>query len=262
LCDFFIAQFENEIPSYAEDELTQVSQIITDYLHHAIAYPRACELFSSSFTSSTLFERIREVVETSDVAAPAVAPRDSTRTSRRREMKKWTRDEDVRLLSGIYQFGLNTWVPIAKFVGHARTRAQCAQRWNRVLDPRISKVAWDATEDSALLSLVSACGEGSWMQISSFMKNRTDVQCRYRYGQLKRKIPEALSVARQLAPGVMLPFPSMSWPRRPPIPSEPNESPEIRPLVTMYRTLPKPDETPERVRNSGLHLIANLLNVH
>jgi hypothetical protein len=266
LCEFFIAQFENENPASDEDELAQVSQLITDYLHHRISYTRACALFSSISTSSTLFDRIHEVVETSDEAAPAAGSQDSTRTSRRREMKMWTHGEDIRLLSGIYQYGLNTWAPIAKFVGHSRTRAQCAQRWNRVLDPRIAKDAWGATEDSALLSLVRACGERSWMQISSFMKNRSDVQCRYRYRKLKRKFPEAFHIARQLAPGVMLPFTFISWPRPPPIPIE---IPETRPLVTVYRTVPKADEkservceTPEGVRDPGLDLIANLLNVH
>jgi hypothetical protein len=98
----------------------------------------------------------------------------------------WIEAEDNRLLAAIHRFGTQAWPAVAAFVGNRRTRAQCAQRWFRGLDPRISKEGWSPDDDAKLLSLVAArCDEG-WTWISKQMGNRSDVQCRYRYVQLRR----------------------------------------------------------------------------
>jgi hypothetical protein len=265
LCEFFIAQFENEFTGLAHDQYPQVLQIITDYLHRASTYDQANSLFSSISSSSTLLDHIREIVEVSHAPIPEVDSPACTRTSARRKMKMWSHGEDVRLLSGIYRFGLTDWASIARFVGHSRTRGQCAQRWTRGLDPRISKVPWNATENAQLLHLVHVYGERSWMKISSVMTNRSDVQCRYRYNQLKRGIaypfmhrpppPHSKSRART-PPPVRLPPPPYA-PAPIPIPSKSN------------RTLPRANEkservavTPESVSSAGKYDIAYLLNVH
>jgi hypothetical protein len=117
-------------------------------------------------------------------------------------MRMWTSGEDCRLLCGIYRFGLNSWAQVAKFVGSSRTRAQCAQRWSRGLDPRICKRSWDPGDDRKLMRLVSEFGECSWMKVSSLMGNRSDVQCRYRYCQLRKEPPDRLGV-----PGIQMRIP-------------------------------------------------------
>jgi hypothetical protein len=85
---------------------------------------------------------------------------------------------------------MQSWPVIASFVGNNRTRSQCAQRWRRSLDPRLSKNEWTANEDVQLIGLVSRFGPEGWNYISRKMGNRSDVQCRYRYIQLTRTAKE------------------------------------------------------------------------
>jgi hypothetical protein len=124
--------------------------------------------------------------------------------SRRRRCKQWTDAEDNRLLCAIHHYGIGAWPPIAAFVGNDRTRAQCAQRWFRVLDPRICKDDWTAADDKRLVRLVLLHGEAGWTYISREMQNRSDVQCRYRYLQLKRTGQDAQLVAAMAAGPQML----------------------------------------------------------
>jgi hypothetical protein len=253
---FYMAQFEREFSGLTEDQYGQVLRIITDYLHGTILFPEACTLFSSISSSSPLLDRIREVIE-----VPEDPVDDFPAASRPRGSQTWTSGEDVRLLAGIYHFGINNWAAIAQFVGHWRTRAQCAQRWKRGLDPRICRLSWDANEDIRLMELVAAYGECSWTKISSLMENRSDVQCRYRHHQLKqnrteiapfdtREPPAAASKmrAREPTPERLPPPPYR------PVPLMPAMA-ERRPIVRIYRTpaaFPKPE----------VDFIVSLLNVH
>ena len=107
--------------------------------------------------------------------------------STRSKARSWTPYEDQRLLAGVWRFGVNNWPMVARFVGNRRTRGQCAQRWNRGLNPTIDKGPWTETEEERLLSLVTEHGDKSWTRIAALMGHRSDVQCRYRYQQLKKK---------------------------------------------------------------------------
>lgn len=104
----------------------------------------------------------------------------------KRRPNTWSETEDNRLLCAIHRFGMRSWPVIASFVGNNRTRSQCAQRWRRGLDPRLSKNEWTAADDMHLIGLVENYGQEGWTYISQHMGNRSDVQCRYRYLQLKR----------------------------------------------------------------------------
>jgi len=106
----------------------------------------------------------------------------------RRKARMWTQEEDIRLLAGIYRYGLGRWNEIVDFVGLGRTRPQCTQRWNRGLDPKISKTIWSDEENKNLYNLVIKHGETQWSKIAEEMKTRSDVQCRYHYFQMKRSI--------------------------------------------------------------------------
>jgi hypothetical protein len=113
----------------------------------------------------------------------------------RRKNRPWTEYEDQRLLCGINRFGLENWTIVSQFVGNQRTRAQCAQRWIRGLDPRISRVLWTPEEEQRLLELVTQHGEHSWKLIANTLGNRSDAQCRYHYLQMKKVegFPESLN---------------------------------------------------------------------
>jgi hypothetical protein len=154
-------------------------------------------------------------------------------------MKMWSTYEDSRLLAGIYRYGVNNWAPISRFVGNSRTRAQCAQRWGRGLNPRICKSSWDPSEDLRLVQLVQTYGDKAWTKVSGSMGNRSDVQCRYHYHQLAKDMPQLLQMASRGAfafPGMEftrpipvkpvfqgMPHGRFSMPNRPPIESEPEE---------------------------------------
>ncbi|OHS96629.1 Myb-like DNA-binding domain containing protein [Tritrichomonas foetus] len=106
--------------------------------------------------------------------------------STRHHVRKWSKYEDQRLIAGVHRLGFENWTKIAEFVGNGRTRSQCSQRWLRGLDPSISKDKWTDEEESQLIRLVSEYGTKAWRRISTQMKNRSDVQCRYHFAQLKR----------------------------------------------------------------------------
>jgi hypothetical protein len=104
----------------------------------------------------------------------------------KRRPQPWTSNEDNRLLLAVHRFGLHAWPAVADFVGNGRSRAQCAQRWTRGLDPRLSKGEWSREEDRKLINLVMCHGLQGWTYISREMGNRSDVQCRYHYLQLNK----------------------------------------------------------------------------
>ena len=109
-------------------------------------------------------------------------------SSGRKRARPWNADEDRRLLAGILRNGTDSWSAVSEIVGETRTRAQCSQRWFRGLDPRISKKRWSPEEDKKLIDFVEEFGETAWAKIASSMGNRSDVQCRYHYQQLKKQI--------------------------------------------------------------------------
>ena len=107
--------------------------------------------------------------------------------SSRCKARNWVPYEDQRLLAGVWQFGLNNWPLVARFVGNGRTRNQCSQRWNRGLNPVLFKGPWTEEEDEKLVALVKKFGEKSWKRIASVLGNRSDVQCRYHFQQIQKK---------------------------------------------------------------------------
>ncbi|KAH0795969.1 Myb-like DNA-binding domain containing protein [Histomonas meleagridis] len=135
-------------------------------------------------------DRIVAILNTPDTPLPVQA-----NSSQRKKTKPWSNIEDTRLLAAIHKFGTDNWVTIAKFVGNGRTRAQCAQRWYRSLDPKISKNEWSPEEEAKLIHLIKVCQNKPWSFIAAYMGNRSDVQCRYHFLQMQKdgQIKEDLS---------------------------------------------------------------------
>jgi hypothetical protein len=98
---------------------------------------------------------------------------------------------------------MNNWQLIAADVGGGRTKAQCAQRWTRGLDPKIDKSNWSCEEEQKLIDLVQAHGTKQWTKIADAMETRTDVQCRHRWIQLTKKVDETGAV-KPVAPPARL----------------------------------------------------------
>jgi hypothetical protein len=106
----------------------------------------------------------------------------------------WYIQEDDRLLAGVHKYGLNAWMSVAMFVGNGRSRAQCAQRWNRSLNPQLKKTGWSPADEHLLAELVARYGLKSWTAISQEMVSRSDMQCRYRWMQMQRRTERQIPI--------------------------------------------------------------------
>lgn len=104
---------------------------------------------------------------------------------KRKRALTWSIEDDNRLIMAVSLYGRDNWPLISRFVGGGRTRGQCSQRWIRVVDPKISRQPWSPEDDERLCEFVDQFGKKSWMRVSDAMGNRSDVQCRYRYGQIE-----------------------------------------------------------------------------
>ncbi|CAF1213655.1 unnamed protein product [Adineta steineri] len=103
-------------------------------------------------------------------------------TSRKKSYRKWTKEEDERLKDFINaNNGLTDWSRISQYVGNGRTDAQCQHRWDRFLDPSITKGPWTDEEDRKVIELVRDYGARQWSIIAKELKGRVGKQCRERW---------------------------------------------------------------------------------
>jgi hypothetical protein len=135
----------------------------------------------------TLVRLIQDILNVPEDPPPYVAPAVPIANYQRKRTQQWTTAEDMRLIAALHRFGESDWGRAATFVGNGRTRAQCSQRWQRKLDPRISSNSWTASDERQLLELVLQHGVQAWAKISRELGNRSDVQCRFRYWKLVRE---------------------------------------------------------------------------
>jgi len=105
----------------------------------------------------------------------------------KRQLTKWSKEEDIRLEEGVKKYGVPNWVLVAKHV-KTRNNKMCAQRWRNCLRPEIKvakKGTWSAEEDEQLRQIVSKCDckDGhAWELVSKGMGfTRNIKQCRERW---------------------------------------------------------------------------------
>jgi hypothetical protein len=168
------------------EKLQVLESAVVDFLNGAATSPQVGATFRRTIGTSKPFDRIVAIVQTGDHPIPdfsSIAP--SPAPAAHRHTRPWTEYETQRLLAGIHRFGTDEWSAVATFVGNGRTRSQCVQRWVRGLDPRISKDRWTKDDEGRLLSLVAKYGTRGWTKVAGELGNRSDVQCRYHWHQLK-----------------------------------------------------------------------------
>ena len=171
------------------DKLPQLQATIEGFLEGKIAYDAACIASHNLVGCTKPVEHLKAIIEMGPEPIPVPDDfNDKCPSSKHRhKTRPWSQYEDMRLLAGIYKNGIENWTAISKFVGNARTRSQCSQRWYRGLDPAICKDQWTKEEEQRLIDVIAENGDRSWTQIASKMKNRSDVQCRYKYKQLQKE---------------------------------------------------------------------------
>uniref|UniRef100_A0A7S2ZL92 Uncharacterized protein n=1 Tax=Rhodosorus marinus TaxID=101924 RepID=A0A7S2ZL92_9RHOD len=92
----------------------------------------------------------------------------------------WTEPEDELLRLAVIQHQGKNWKKIAEAV-EGRNDVQCLHRWQKVLDPGLTKGAWSKEEDEKLDQLVREHGPKKWSLISAQLPGRIGKQCRERW---------------------------------------------------------------------------------
>ncbi|OHT16366.1 Myb-like DNA-binding domain containing protein [Tritrichomonas foetus] len=172
-------------PSITEENRDNALICLLNLLKGEIDQESALIYVQSQLSTSEPAEKVISIIRTSPKPIECHVRGNSNSSissiKNRKHHKNWTNYEDQRLLAGIYRYGIESWRRISEFVGNGRTRAQCAQRWCRVLNPAIKKAPWSEEELQNLRTLVEIHGDKNWKAISHEMKTRSDVQCRYKY---------------------------------------------------------------------------------
>lgn len=95
-----------------------------------------------------------------------------------RNKKKWTKEEDLKLIKLAEKNKEKHWKEISKnFLN--KNPLQCFSRYKRI-KPGIIKGTWSKEEDQNILSLVSIYGK-SWSKLAKIMKSRNGKQIRDRF---------------------------------------------------------------------------------
>lgn len=166
-----------------------VAMHLRNYIAGAIPFDLLENNVKQIIPNTEPLQHIKSIIEIGQQPIPEqqiTQPQDDTE-SKRKKSRPWSQYEDDRLIAGILRCGLENWTSISRFVGNGRTKSQCSQRWFRGLDPKISKMQWSTAEEDLLIHLISIHGNKAWTTISSQMKNRSDVQCRYKYKKLVKE---------------------------------------------------------------------------
>ena len=93
--------------------------------------------------------------------------------------KNWSEQEDQILIDLVHTYG-KQWGVIAQKMG-TRTSSQVAARWEKCLDPKLTKGPFTPDEDALITEYVSKNGPHNWPGLSQLIKNRSAKQCRERW---------------------------------------------------------------------------------
>jgi hypothetical protein len=151
----------------------------------------ASKALRSSIPSNNIQDiRRKRLLPSADLKQETGAPLFSKRrvdSPSKRQLTKWSKEEDIRLEEGVKKYGVPNWVLVAKHV-KTRNNKMCAQRWRNCLRPEIKvakKGTWSAEEDEQLRQIVSKCDSKdghAWELASEGMGfTRNSKQCRERW---------------------------------------------------------------------------------
>lgn len=191
LLDMMQNVFKSYLIDDTQENLDKVLSVFNEYLQLKITRKDTedeLRTYLRSLDPLFEFDKIMNQSNTTPEPKPFLNEDPSkNRQGGRKKSKPWTPEEDEQLAKAIQDHGTNNWGAVAAYVGGDRTRAQCSQRWNRVINPNISKANWSKEEEDKLLSIVAQLGNKAWTRVAAQFGNRTDVQCRFKYNYLMKK---------------------------------------------------------------------------
>jgi hypothetical protein len=195
LVDVTLSLYQNLDPALSPATHSRLSQLALGLIEKRVAMAECIQSSVALTGTAQPMEKLHEILT---VPTEPIRPGEHDAADdpqQRKKTRPWSPYEDSRLLAGIYRYGVDNWTSIARFVGNGRTRSQCSQRWQRSLDPRLSRDQWTRTEELCLVQLVQCYGDKAWTQVAARLGNRSDVQCRYRYKMIQKE-------GRMAAPGI------------------------------------------------------------
>lgn len=104
---------------------------------------------------------------------------------KRVKKRKFTAEEDGKILSLVKTLGEHAWIKIAKKLSN-RTPRQCRERWKHYLVVNSNNSEWTKEEDSILMTRFHEFGT-KWTKIAEFLPGRTSINIKNRYALLKRR---------------------------------------------------------------------------
>jgi hypothetical protein len=93
--------------------------------------------------------------------------------------RKWSNAEDEMLAELVTVYG-KQWGLIASHMGD-RSAAQVSARWEKCLDPRLTKGSFTEEEDRIIIDYVEQNGPHNWPGVAEILANRSPKQCRERW---------------------------------------------------------------------------------
>ena len=93
--------------------------------------------------------------------------------------RNWNLMEDDLLRELIAQYG-KQWSVIASHMPN-RTATQIAARWEKCINPKLTKGPFNAEEDKLLIQFVEEYGCHAWPKVTTVLPHRTAKQCRERW---------------------------------------------------------------------------------
>ena len=87
--------------------------------------------------------------------------------------------QDDNLKRAVAAHDARNWKMIASYLP-GKSQVQCLHRWNKVLNPNLTKGPWTEEEDRKVLDLVEQHGAMKWSVIASYLPGRIGKQCRER----------------------------------------------------------------------------------
>ena len=188
LLDVSVFYAQSSAPRATQEDIDKVRTHLRNYITGKIKYDECKDNVKLIIGTSEAVDKVYEILNVPMEPLTDYSDNDDNDPSARKRAHSWTPEEDKRLLYGITKFGLSDWAEISKFIGNGRNRSQCSQRWHRSLNPRICKERWMPDDDEKLMNYVTLYGDHAWTKVAQALGCRTDVQCRYRYQLITKKM--------------------------------------------------------------------------